>query len=168
MQVILSIKAGVLMPSTVLRKLGTYSHNNRLYRAFRELVRVVRTAFLLHYISDISLRRQITAYTNKAEAYHGFSKWLFFGGHGIIAHNDPIEQEKRIKYNDLVANAMILQNVVDMTQVLLQLKKEGYSVYAETLSILSPYLTGHIRRFGDYVLNMEKVPEPVEYTLLTA
>jgi hypothetical protein len=31
------------------------------------------------------------------ESFNGFSKWLFFGGDGVIAENDPIEQEKRIK-----------------------------------------------------------------------
>src|SRR5712671_5878469 len=35
---------------------------------------------------------------NKVEAYNGFAKWLFFGGEGIIAENDPEEQEKMIKY----------------------------------------------------------------------
>ena len=64
----------------LLRKLGNYSRKNRLYQAFRELGRVVRTAFLLNYISDLELRDQITATTNKVEAYNGFSKWLFFGG----------------------------------------------------------------------------------------
>jgi TnpA family transposase len=52
MRVILSIKAGTVLPSTLLRKLGTYSKKNRLYLAFQELGRVVRTVFLLQYISD--------------------------------------------------------------------------------------------------------------------
>lgn len=53
------------------------------------------------------------------------SKWLFFGGDGVISENDPEEQEKRIKYNDLVANAVIFQNVVDITLILWSLMKEG-------------------------------------------
>jgi TnpA family transposase len=39
-----------------LRKLGTASRKNKLYFAFRELGRVVRTMFLLEYISDDALR----------------------------------------------------------------------------------------------------------------
>ena len=72
MRVVLSIRAGKLMPSTILRKLGTYSRKNRLYQAFRELGRVVRTMFLLQYISDMGLRRQITSCTNIVEAYKRF------------------------------------------------------------------------------------------------
>jgi TnpA family transposase len=107
LRVVLSIKAGKVSSSTLLRKLSNYSRKNRLYQAFRELGRVVRTTFLLDYISDMELREQITATTNKVEAYNGFSKWLFFGGDGVIADNDPEEQEKVIKYNDLVANAVM-------------------------------------------------------------
>jgi len=47
LRVAVSIKSGKLLASTILRKLGTYSRKNRLYLAFRELGRVVRTEFLL-------------------------------------------------------------------------------------------------------------------------
>ncbi len=80
--------------ASFITKVSNYSHKNRLYQAFQELGRVVRTVFLLEYISDIKLRQQITAATNKVEAYHGFSKWFFFGGFGIIGYNSPEEQEK--------------------------------------------------------------------------
>lgn len=165
MRVLLSIKVGKILPSMILRKLGNYSRKNRLYQAFRELGRVVRTVFLLQYISDVTLRHQISATTNKMESFNGFCKWLFFGGEGIISSKHPIEQEKRIKYNHLIANAVILQNVVDMTGVLRQLTHEDYAVNPETLGTLSPYLTEHIQRFGSYVLDMDKVPDPVEFEI---
>ena len=100
MQVSLSIQHGQVLPSMLLRKLRYDSHKNRLYRAFRELGRVIRTLFLIQYIDNPRLRRRIHHVTNQMEAYNGFSKWLFFGDEGVIKHNDPIEQEKRIKYND--------------------------------------------------------------------
>lgn len=165
LRVVLSIKAGKISSSTLLRKLGNYSRKNRLYQAFRELGRVVRTIFLLDYISDMELREQITATTNKVEAYNGFSKWLFFGGEGVIADNDPEEQEKVIKYNDLVANAVIFQNVVDQTRILRMLKEEGFPVSREDVATLSPYVTSHIKRFGDYIIDSNAIPEPIDPTL---
>lgn len=72
---------------------------------------------------------------------HLFSKWLFFGVDGIITENDPIEQEKRIKYNDLITNSIIFQNVVAITMILWQLKKEGYRFSRQDLEILSPSMT---------------------------
>lgn len=76
--------------------------------------------------------------------------------------NDPIEQEKRIKYIDVLANAVIIQNAVDMTRILRELAAEGYTVTRETISYLSPYLTEHIRRFGQYRIDMELLPPPIQ------
>ena len=160
MRVVLSIKEGKVLPSTLLRKLGNYSRKNRLYRAFREVGRVIRTAFLLHYLSNQDLRRQITAATNKAESYNNFSDWLFFGGEGLLAENDPDEQEKRMKFKELLANSLILQNAADMTDVLHSLAHEGHEIRREYLAQLSPYLTGHVKRFGDYVVDLENIPPP--------
>ncbi len=161
LQVVLSIKAGKISSAMLLRKLGNYSRKNRLYQAFRELGRVVRTIFLLQYLSDPHLRQQITDRTNKVEAYNGFAKWLFFGGEGVIAENDPEEQEKMIKYNDLVANTAIFQNVVDQSRILAELLTEGFPVHQEDVAALSPYLTTHLKRFGDYVIDLETPPPPL-------
>src|SRR3982074_1599065 len=101
---------GRMRPST------RYAGGNRLYQAFRELGCVVRTIFLLEFLNDAKLREQITATTNKVEAYNGFAKWLNFGGEGVIDTIDPVEQEKHLKYNHLVANAAAIQNVIDLTR----------------------------------------------------
>jgi TnpA family transposase len=57
--------------------------------AFCELGRVIRTGFLLRYISDAQLRSTIQGATNKSEALNRFLKWTFFGGEGIIRGEQP-------------------------------------------------------------------------------
>ena len=47
LKVAISIKAGKLLPSTILRRLGSYNRQNQLNRAVHELGRVGRTEFLL-------------------------------------------------------------------------------------------------------------------------
>ena len=59
LRIVLSIKAGKITPSTILRQLGTNSRKNKLYFAFRELGRVVRTIFLLKYVGDFEIRRTV-------------------------------------------------------------------------------------------------------------
>jgi hypothetical protein len=145
--------------------LGTYSRKNRLYQAFRELGRAVRTIFLLRYISDRGWRRIITASTNQVEAFQGFLDWVFFGKDGVITENDPEEQEKRVKYLHLVANAVILQNAVDISHVIQTLVAQGHSVNREMIRTLSPYMTGHIKRYGDYVVDFSQIPQPLETAL---
>jgi len=54
MQVALSVQTGTVPPPMLLQEPGTQSRQNQLYRAFRELGRVVRTIFLLEYISTPS------------------------------------------------------------------------------------------------------------------
>ena len=102
-----SVVTGRITPSTILRKLGTYSRKNRLDQAFRELSVAVRSGFLLQYIGDAELRSTIQAATNKSESFNSFVKWLAFGGGGVIAENDRGEQRKIIKYNHLLANCLI-------------------------------------------------------------
>ena len=113
-QVVLSIQAGRVMPSMLLRKLGTYNRRSLLYRAFRELGRVERTLFLLRFISSTEVRRTIRAETTKIEAFNDFLDWVSFGG-PVIKSGDPVEQEKQLKYASLVANTIMLSNVADMT-----------------------------------------------------
>ena len=136
-----------------------------LYLAYRELGRVVRSVFLLKYISDKQFREEIHANTNKVESFHHFAKWLNFGGE-ILQENDPEEQEKLIKYNNLVANALIFQNVIDQTHIIKNLMSEGFTVSPEDLKRLSPYQTAHVKRFGDYVVDLSQIPPPldIEYT----
>ena len=159
-----SIKAGKLMPSTVLRKLSSYNRQNRLHRAFRELGRVVRTEFLLNWISDLELRRITIGSMNKSEDFNRFSQWIAFGGR-LLAENDRDEQRKLIKYNHLLANCLIFYNVCAMTNALHKMRKEGMPINAETLTRLSPYLTGHVNRFGEYRLDVNREPPPVDYQL---
>lgn len=165
MRVVLSIKAGKVMPSTLLRKLGSYSRKNRLYQAFLELGKVVRTMFLLEYISNMRMRSEINAITNIVEMYHAFLDWVFFGKEGAITENDPIEQEKRLKYLDLVASAVILQNTVDMSLAIQTLAAQGEVIHQRHVAALSPYVNRHIKRYGDYVVNLRNIPQPLEVAI---
>jgi TnpA family transposase len=153
-QVALSVRAGKLQPSTLLRKLSHESRKNRLYQAFRELGRVIRTIFLLRYISDIPMREQITATTNIAERYNQFCQWIRFAAAGLMGENDPEEMQKQVRYTDIVANALMLQNVADLTEALDKLEQRGYPVKSEDVAHLSAYMTEHLQRFGDYTLKV--------------
>lgn len=165
LRVAISIKVGKIAPSTILRRLGTASRKNKLYYAFRELGRVIRTIFLLKYIHDVELRKTINAATNKSEAFNDFVQWLFFGGDGIIAENIRHEQRKVIKYNHLVANMVILHNVHQMTRILKNLQNDGHILNEQILSGLAPYRRQHINRFGEYTLDLDREVEPLNYKI---
>ena len=159
MRVILSVRAGKISSPMILRKLGNYSRKNDLYIAFRELGQVVRTIFLLSYLTDSELRGTIDAETNKVESFHQFSDWMSFGGDDTIRENDPEQQEKIVKYNHLLANAVILQNTSDLSNVINNLKrKEGITIDLNAVMGMSPYMTKNIKRFGYFDVDLEALP----------
>ena len=160
-QVVLSIQAGRVMPSMLLRKLGTYSRRSLLHRAFRELGRVERTLFLLRFFSSAEVRRGIRAETTKIEAYNDFLDWVLFGG-PVIKSGDPVEQEKQLKYASLVVNTIMPSNVADLTVVLSGMAADGHPVTPALVAGLSPYTRAHILRFGQYALNMANLPPPLD------
>ena len=161
LRVAISISQGRLRSSTILRKLGTYSRKNKLYWAFCELGRVVRTAFLLNFISDPELRRTINATTNIVENWNEFVQWAAFGGEGVIRHNNQDEQRKIIRYNHLVANLVVFHNVVSMTRIFQELVDEGYTITPEIIANFSPYRTEHLNRFGSYDVRFDRKPPPI-------
>lgn len=165
LRIAVSIKTGKITPSAILRRLGTQNRKNKLYFAFRELGMAIRTMFLLEYIGDVELRRVIHAETNKSEQFNGFAKWSFFGSQGIIAENLRHEQRKVIKYNHLVANMVILHNVVGMSNVIKDMQSEGIEITPEMLGGLAPLRPGHISRLGDYTVDLKRKLRPLDFDL---
>jgi len=150
MPVVLSIQEGKISSATLLRRLSTYSRHNNFYKAFREVGRVIRTVQLLRFLSDPQLRRRTTAETSKVESCNRFPDWCRFGNHGVIAANDPDEQEKILKFSTLLTNAVIFHTTLDMMTAVRELIADGWSITLEDLAVLSPDLTARIQRFGVY------------------
>ena len=127
LRVVISIQKGKVKSSTILRRLCSKSRKNKLYYAFRELGRVVRTEFLLNYIHDPEPRRTIQAATCKSEEFNEFIDWICFGG-GVIADNLRFSQRKIIKFNHLLANMLIFHAVVHQTKAVNKLRQNGMEI----------------------------------------
>ena len=162
----MSVKAGKITASTILRRFGTKNRKNKLYFALRELGRVVRTMFLLEYITDIDLRKTIQAATCKSEEFNEFARWLFFANGGKIPANLKHEQSKIVKYNHLLANFAILYNVNAMTEVFNQMRSEGHNITRDHMAAFSPYHTEHLGRLGSFELDLTKQVKPMTFELL--
>ncbi|OTZ40710.1 Tn3 family transposase, partial [Bacillus thuringiensis] len=72
-----SIREGTVSASLIMGKLGSYSRQNSLATALREMGRIEKTIFILNYISDESLRRKIQRGLNKGEAMNGLARAIF-------------------------------------------------------------------------------------------
>ena len=63
---------------------------------------------------------------------------------------------------DLVASAVILHNAVDLSLTIQQLSAEGVRIDRQMLASLSPYLTRHLKRYGNFVIDLQTIPMPLE------
>ena len=165
LQLALAIQTGMLAPSTVLARINSYSTRNRFGLALQELGKAVRTQFLLEWIMDDSMRRTVHKCTTKVERHHRFAKHLAFGSEVIARSNDPLDQEKSLVYNELVANAVVVQNVVDQTQALHLLKSKGVEFEIADLAHMSPYWTNNLKLYGDFPTDLKPDPMPNHFGL---
>ncbi|MGO7564736.1 Tn3 family transposase [Rhizobium johnstonii] len=95
------------------------------------------------------------------ESFNDFLDWIAFSG-PVIKSGDPVEQEKQVKYASLVANAIMLSNVADLTNVINSMADDGLTVTPELAASLSPYARAKIRRFGKYSIDMQDIPKPLD------
>ena len=65
-----SLKAGIVAPSVMLRKLAAYRRQNQLDLALQELGRIERTLFMLDWLESPELRRRCHAGLNKSVQRH--------------------------------------------------------------------------------------------------
>ena len=58
--------------------------------------------------------------------------------------------------------------MVEQTRIMKSLMRQGWKITREDVASLSPYVTSHVKRFGDYLIDVEAIPEPYEIELALA
>ncbi|MCB0116541.1 MAG: Tn3 family transposase, partial [Caldilineaceae bacterium] len=65
-----SLESGHTTASTALKRLAAYNGKNHFYRANRELGRVLKTEYILHFLSDPPTRQRVRRGLLKGEEMH--------------------------------------------------------------------------------------------------
>lgn len=107
-----SIQQGTVTASLILRKLGSYSRQNSLALALREIGRIEQTFFMLAWLEDPALRRRVTAGLNKGEARNSLARAVFFNRLGEVRDRSFENQRHRASGLNLVVTAITLWNTV--------------------------------------------------------
>ena len=77
-----------------------------------------------------------TAATSKVESYNNYVAWCRFGNSGVIADNDPDEQERILKFATVLANCVFIHTALDMMAVIRDLATEGWtSTYRQSAGL---------------------------------
>ncbi|MGM0867601.1 MAG: Tn3 family transposase [Bacillota bacterium] len=156
-----SIREGKVSASLILGKLGSYSRQNKMATALREMGRIEKTIFILDYISNETLRRRIQRGLNKGEAMNGLARALFFGKRGELRERGLQDQLQRASALNILINAITVWNTVYLTEATKILKEKGL-LKEELLPHISPLGWEHINLLGEYSFDLKKAPKSNE------
>jgi TnpA family transposase len=89
-----TLKSGHTTASLALKRLYSMSRKNQFYLANRELGRIKKTEFILDYMSQPPLRRQIRRGLLKNDHLHSLARDVAYAKRGRITKRDFYELEK--------------------------------------------------------------------------
>lgn len=145
-----SVKTGAVKPSALLKKLGTYRQQNRLYLALGEIGRIERTLFMLDWMENPQLRKDSQAGLNKGEARHSLAKAVFAHSQGRILDRSDAAQQKRAMALNLVIAAIIYWNSIYIEKAADHMRRSGQLSDSDLLKHVSPLGWEHINLTGDF------------------
>ena len=145
-----SIRHGTVSASLLMRKLAAYPRQNQVARALTELGKLERTAFLLEYFRDESLRRRILIGLNKGEALHALARQLFFGRLGELRDRALEDQMHRASCLHLLMAAIAAWNTIYLTEAFATLRRQGQEIAETTVAHIAPLGWEHVNLIGKY------------------
>ena len=145
-----SVKTGTVKPSALLKKLGAYRQQNRLYLALGEIGRIERTLFMLDWMENPQLRKDSQAGLNKGEARHSLAKAVFAHSQGRIMDRSDAAQQKRAMALNLVIAAIIYWNSIYIGKAADHMRRSGRLSEPDLLKHVSPLGWEHINLTGDF------------------
>lgn len=145
-----SIHEKSVKPSAILRKLGAYRQQNRLYLALGEIGRIERSLFMLDWIEDADLRAECQAGLNKGEARHSLARAVFAHSQGRIHDRSDVAQQKRAMALNLVIAAITFWNTLYMDKAATHLQKTNPVFDTALLPHTSPLGWEHVILSGDF------------------
>lgn len=147
-----SIKQGKVSASLIMNKLGSYSRQNAIATALREMGRIEKTIFILDYISNEALRRRIQKGLNKGEAMNGLARAIFFGKRGELRERDLQAQLQRASALNILINAISVWNTTYLHEAVKYLTTKD-NINEDLLKHVTPLRWEHINFLGEYRFN---------------
>ena len=143
--------------SVALRRLAGFSAKNGFYRANRDLGRILKTEFILQYMSEPALRTRIRRGLLKVEQMHALARDLFYGNRGRINARDLWEQMNSCSCLTLIVACIIYWQAKDISRVIRTADPERHGIELSLLRHVSPIEWDNIVLYGEYVLNRRLV-----------
>lgn len=144
-----TIREGRVKPSVLLRKIASLPRSNHLFRAWQDLGRLVKTIYLLDYVSDPALRRRVLVGLNKGEERNALAKRFFHGTDGGFRTGDHLAQLHAVSCLNLLISTVAVANTMEYQRVWEE-KGGAASIPIKALRHLSPLSSEGVIYLGKY------------------
>lgn len=148
-----TLKSGHTTASVALKRLNSMSRKNQFYRANRELGRVFKTEFMLQYMSQPPLRRQVRRGLLKIEQLHSLARDVAYGKRGRITVRDFHEMMRTCSCLTLILACIIYWQASEIGRVVAECLKEADGIDISLLQHVSPIEWDNVVLYGEYVID---------------
>ncbi|WP_119344631.1 Tn3 family transposase [Facilibium subflavum] len=139
------------LPSTIIKKLSSYSRKNKTLKALIEFDRIIMSIYMLRYIDDLQLRRNVHRALNRGEAFHQIRSALFqVNGKKILGKSENALEISN-QCNRVLACCIIYYNASLLSELLTQAEARGDEKLCKQIKRLSPVAWQHISLLGNFV-----------------
>ncbi len=159
---IATIKLKETTASQLFRRLNSYSKQHPLYKSLKEFGKIVKTIFILQYISDVEIRQAIMKMMNKIEHSHRFAKAVSFGNNQEFLQGEVEEQNIAEGCRRLIENAIICWNYLFLSQKIVdETNEDQKKEFVKTIKNGSIVTWKHINLHGEYDFSEEKLQDSI-------
>ncbi|HVA27593.1 MAG TPA: transposase, partial [Candidatus Baltobacteraceae bacterium] len=149
-----ALRLGTAQTESILRRFTRSNVQHPTYKAFAELGKAVKTAFLCRYLHSEALRREIHEGLNVIEQWNGANDFIFFAKRGEFVSNRHEDHEFSMLSLHLLQNCLVYINTLMMQQVLSR-PEWSKRLTPVDLRALTPLVWEHVNPYGRYELDME-------------
>lgn len=152
-----TIQSGKTRASQIIRKISASSKKHPLFKALRNLGRLVRTSHTLEFVGDKEFRQKILHELNKGESRNALAIDLRYARRGSIREKDPEMQLCAASSLNLTILCIAVWNTIHIQKIVRSLLQQGHEVTVNDLRFLSPFAHEHINFYGYF--RFQPVPD---------
>lgn len=147
-----SLKKRTAPAHVIVQRLTNSFPADRLSKAFTNLGRIIKTEYILRYLTDSELRRTVQLQLNKGEYRHKLPRWIFFANQGEFTTGDYEEIMNKASCLSFVSNVILYWNTIKINDIVESLRQQGENIDDETLSHISLLPFKHVLPNGAYFI----------------
>jgi TnpA family transposase len=157
LRVAASLKQGTVTASLLVTRLHAQQRKTKLAAALQDYGRLVKTEFILRYLTRPLERRSIHRQLNKQESIHALEDAIFYGNEGKIRLHSLDRQSTQAAALALVATAIVTWNTQQMDTIINRHRLAGRQFDDLQLGRLSPAIHEHVLINGRYHIDPERL-----------